>query len=187
LLRSCSAVPACAPESSSPFYGLRFNGSWFSPLPRGRVQHPQRETSASRGRGSWFMVQSFREGFNPLSRGSILSRGVQSSREGFNPLSRGPILSRGVQSSLEGFRGSVSSERDGCLARARVYPPRVSGLKMRSFGAPPFQDKSSPLGRLDLLRFFLNRPLPLPGLTGNLYLSHLPSDFQLVLLNLTTT
>ena len=134
MLRSCSAVPACAPESSSPFYGLRFNGSWFSPLPRGRVQHPQRETSASRGRGSWFMVQSFREGFNPLSRG--------------------PILSRGVQSSLEGFRGSVSSERDGCLARARVYPPRVSGLKMRSFGAPPFQDKSSPLGCLDLLRFF---------------------------------
>ena len=80
---------------------------------------------------------------------------------------------------------------------------------MRSLGAPPFQDKSSPLGRLDLLRFFLvllpfrtslppwgvwtflrfflNRPLPLPGLTGNLYLSHLPSDFQLVLLNLTTT
>jgi hypothetical protein len=120
--------------------GVQSSLEGFNPLARGSI--------LSRG------VQSSLEGSNPLARGSILSRGAQSSREGFNPLSRGPILSRGVQSSLEGFRGSVSSERDGCLARARVYPPRVSGLKMRSFGAPPFQDKSSPLGCLDLLRFF---------------------------------
>ena len=58
---------------------------------------------------------------------------------------------------------------------------------MRSLGAPPFQDKSSPLGRLDLFAVFLKPTAALPGLTGNLYLSHLPSDFQLVLLNLTTT
>ena len=75
-------------------------GGGFSIL---RERHLPR---ADAGLGSWF---------NPFARGSILSRGVQSSREGFNPLSRGSgvqcpqretVASRERGSTLLGFRAS---------------------------------------------------------------------------------
>ena len=103
---------------------------------------------ADAGLGSWFMVQSSHEGFNPLTRGSILSRGVQSSprgvqssREGFN-LSRGPILSQGVQSSLEGSnplaRGSILSrgvQGFSVLRERRLPRDRERGSTLLGFRA----------------------------------------------------
>jgi hypothetical protein len=103
-------------------------GGGFSIL---RERHLPR---ADAGLGSWFMVQSSHEGFNPLTRGSILSRGVQSSLEGPNPLARGSILSRGVQSSREGFNPLSRGSGVQCPQRETVAS-RERGSTLLGFRA----------------------------------------------------